>query len=64
MLARPIVVGALPWALGTGTSLLTGDEPSLVKVLGVTALGTVLLAVEVTALSLCYRELRNEGASP
>jgi hypothetical protein len=52
-----LIVGVLPWAYNYVASLVLGDEPGVAKLVLVTAAATVLLAVEISALSLSYREL-------
>jgi hypothetical protein len=52
-----VVIGVFPWAFGEIAAFISGDEPGIAKAVLVTALTTVLLAVEISALSLSYREL-------
>jgi len=52
-----VIVGALPWIVRYATWSLYSDEPGLPEVVFVLAVGTVLLVIEVAALSLAYRQL-------
>lgn len=52
-----VVVGVLPWAYNYVASFIVGDDPGIAKLVLVTAAATILLAVEISALSLSYREL-------
>jgi hypothetical protein len=52
-----VIVGVIPWAFSYGISFVFGDEPGVAKAVLLTALGTALLAVEISALSLSYRDL-------
>lgn len=58
-----VVVSVLPWAISHAVSLLYRGEASALEVVLLTFLGSALLAVEVAALSLSYRELTREQAS-
>ena len=55
-----VIVGVLPWAFGYLAGLVTGDEPGIVIAVLVTVFATAFLAVEISALSLSYRELAKE----
>lgn len=55
-----VVIAILPWSFRYVYYFLAGEEPGVVRVILLTALTTVLLAVEITALSLSYRELSRE----
>ena len=52
-----VIVGALPWAFSYGVRFLGSDEAGVASVVAVTALTTLLLIVEICALSLSYRRL-------
>lgn len=52
-----VVIGVFPWAFSQIAAFISGDEPGVAKAVLVTALTTVFLAVEISALSLSYREL-------
>lgn len=57
-----VIVGVLPWAFDYAVSLVFGDDPGVARALFVSALGTVVLAIEISLLSLAYRELSAESA--
>ena len=52
-----VVVGVLPAAFRWVAYFLEGDDPGMAFGLVMTAVATVLLAVEICALSLSYRQL-------
>lgn len=54
-----IVVGALPWLFAQLTGAVYRSEATTFEWLLVGLLGFVLLAVEIAAVSLCYRELKS-----
>jgi hypothetical protein len=58
-----VIAGALPWLVRYATWRLYSDEPTLLEVALVTAAGTVLIAFEIAALSLAYRELSSQATS-
>lgn len=58
-----VIVGALPVLVRYATSLLYSEEPKLGEVMLVTAVGMVLIAIEIAALSLAYRDLTSSGRS-
>jgi hypothetical protein len=58
-----VVVSVLPWIISQVVSLLYRGEASALEIILLTVLGSALLAVEVAALSLSYRELTKEEAS-
>lgn len=51
------VVSILPWVISEALGLLYRGDPSAIEVVLLTLLAVILLAVEVAALSLSYREL-------
>lgn len=55
-----LVVGVLPWAISQLLGLLYRGEATVVETIVLTTLGIALLAVEIAALSISYRELTNE----
>ena len=55
-----VVIGVFPWAFSQIAAFISGDEPGVAKAVLVTALTTAFLAVEISALSLSYRELAQE----
>jgi hypothetical protein len=52
-----IIVGGLPFAVGYAISLLYRSDATTVEWLVLTVVGFVLLAVEIAAISISYREL-------
>jgi hypothetical protein len=58
-----VIVCALPWTLGYAIWWVQRDEPALLEVMLATAVGTILLAIEIAALSLAYRELSSTATS-
>jgi hypothetical protein len=52
-----VIVGALPWILGRGLDWLARDEPTAPESAVLAIFSTLLVAVEIAALSLAYREL-------
>jgi hypothetical protein len=56
--------GALAWMLRYATWWLYGEEPTLLAVALVSAVGTILIAIEIAALSLAYRELSSTPVAP
>lgn len=52
-----VVVAVLPWIISHAVGLLYRGEASVLEIVLLTCLSFVLLAVEVAALSLSYREL-------
>lgn len=58
-----VIAGGLPWVLRYASWWLYRDEPTLVEVVLITALGTALIALEIAALSLAYRELSSQATS-
>jgi hypothetical protein len=58
-----VVTGALPWLVRYATWWLYSEEPTLGEVALVTAAGIVLIAYEIAALSLAYRELTSTETS-
>jgi hypothetical protein len=59
-----VAIGALPWALTFAMRFIYRDESSILQVVLVVALSTILLAVEIAALSLAYRELISAADAP
>jgi hypothetical protein len=59
-----VVVGALPWCLGRAIDFMFRDEATGVEVGILVVLGTVLIIVEVVALSLSYWELTTPPPTP
>jgi hypothetical protein len=59
-----LVVGFLPWGFHVLARLIYGDEPNIPRGAIITALATLFLVVEISALSLCYRELTKTGDRP
>ncbi|MBC8021857.1 MAG: hypothetical protein H7Y14_01985 [Burkholderiales bacterium] len=57
-----VVVGVLPWTFRYLANFVEGDDPGMAKGVIMTALATILLAVEISALSLSYRQLAAEKA--
>jgi hypothetical protein len=55
-----VVVGLLPWLLASLTSLLWRENGTVVEAILLTSIGCVLMAVEVVAISLSYRDLAIE----
>jgi len=58
-----IVVGVLPWLMAMLQWLLLRDNASIVEIVTVALLGYALLAVEIAALSLSYRELSKNASA-
>jgi hypothetical protein len=58
-----VIAGALPWTLRYATWWLYGDEPTLLEVALVSAVGTILIVIEIAALSLAYRESSSTATS-
>lgn len=52
-----VLVGLLPWASGLFSYLLIGNNPDIVTIIVVNIINYVLMAMEIIALSLAYREL-------
>ena len=60
-----LVVGVLPWIVSIPAYLIDFAGPNVVVTVAMTMLGAALLTVEISALSLAYRELtRNEPPTP
>ncbi len=59
-----IVVAMLPWLLSETLALLWRGGAGAVETAVLTFAGTALFAVEIAALSLSYRELTREEATP
>jgi hypothetical protein len=59
-----VIVGVLPGAFNYLASVIFGDEPGVARAVMVSALATVVLAIEIALLSLSYREMSVEGAGP
>ena len=55
-----LVIGLLPWIFSAPAYLLDVPAGSAAASVGVTILGTLLLTVEISALSLSYRELTKD----
>jgi hypothetical protein len=58
-----LVVAVLPWALTNLVWLMYREEPTAVETVALSFLWFALFAVEVTALSLSYRELTKDEGS-
>ena len=58
-----LVIGLLPWIFSAPAYLLDVPAGSAAASVGVTILGTLLLTVEISALSLSYRELTKDELS-
>lgn len=56
-----VVVGVLPWTFAYLSQFIEGDDPGLAMGVAMTVLATVLLAVEISALSLSYKQLVDDG---
>jgi len=54
------VVGVLPWALAYLSNALAGTAPGIATAVAFTAFSVVLMAVEISALSIAYRFLTAE----
>jgi hypothetical protein len=52
-----VVVGVLPWTFAYLADFIEGDKPGVAVAVFMTVVATVLLAVEISALSLSYRQL-------
>lgn len=59
-----LVVGALPWVISWMVDLVYRDEATIVEAIVMTLVGTALFAVEVSAVSLSYRELTKGEPTP
>ena len=57
-----IIVGALPWVLSNLVWLLYRENEGILEDIVITFLGSAIVAFEVAALSLSYRELTKEDA--
>ena len=57
------MVAVLPWALTNLVWLMYREEPTAVETVALSFLWFALFAVEVTALSLSYRELTKDEGS-
>jgi hypothetical protein len=57
-----VVVGVLPWTFGYLFAFIEGDEPGIAMGVAMTVLATVFLVVEISALSLSYKQLGDDGA--
>ena len=57
-----LVVAVLPWFLSYLVTLLYRDNASVIETVAITAIGVAVLAFEIAALSLSYRELTREEA--
>jgi hypothetical protein len=51
------VVGALPWVIARLVDVVYREDATILEAIALTFLGTALFAVEVSAVSLSYREL-------
>lgn len=59
-----LVVGVLPWAISQLLALLYRGDATALETIVLTTLGIALLAVEIAALSISYRELTKEEDAP
>ncbi len=58
-----IVVGVLPWTLHYAAEFVGGEDRGMAWGIVITAVATILMAVEVSALSLSYRELAADDSA-
>lgn len=59
-----VIVGLLPWISGLLNYLLHQQNPSLAALLAGNIVNYIFLTIEITALSLAYREITRQAASP
>jgi MFS family permease len=59
-----LVAGALPWVMSQLVDLVYRDDATIVEAIVMTLLGTALFAVEISSVSLCYRELTKGEPGP
>jgi hypothetical protein len=55
------VVGVLPTTFSYAAQLIEGDDPGIAVAVTTTVIVTALVAVEVSALSLSYRQLASDA---
>lgn len=57
-----LIVGVLPWLVSSAVTLLYRENATALETIVLTVLGCALIAVEIAAISLSYRELTKGDA--
>src|SRR6266567_1291080 len=58
-----LIVAVLPWVLSYLVTLFNREKASVMETVAITSVGVAVLAFEIAALSLSYRELTREEAT-